>query len=296
MHGFRGYLFWGMLFATVFGQAAFGQDEAKEGVPPVVDSRATAPADAPGTRQPVKYVDFLAESGGVELSRMTETRTREPDSAAWFDNDHLDLNLWLTFSDKEDLPNRLMVRIADLEPIVDDTGKDLLSEFRREHAHLLNEDVYGFGFEMTRGKMGPRVLVRVDAPNRRATALKSIKGKAIISEPSYSKLRFDKLRERSGKALEHDKLKSIEIVPSIEARRGKTIVRLAFADGRRQVVDAILMVGEEMILASGEEDDRNSMLRVFDGNHLDDAMLTIILAEPMNPRTLSFEFKDISLE
>jgi len=240
----------------------------------------------------------IAESGGVEIASIKVVRHKASGAAKGADLTNMELELW--FGAEATKPSSdYVVHVTELAAIEDDTGKSLAPKNRRDFMDFLKAPVPARETSMTRGKAGPVVHFMLDAPDRSATRLKSIKGKAVVSQSSYERLQFKDLASMQGGSLEHASLADFPVRPTVKVEDGKTIVTLEVPSPHDRLVAWGLVRNNRMIepdsegVATGE--DISTLDATYEGDLVKDCTLGIMLAQPNASRLFEFEFKDVEL-
>lgn len=238
----------------------------------------------------------IATSGDVEISAIRIARQKVSDAAKEADLTNMEIDLWFT-SKAEGGPFRGLLKVIELAAIEDDTGKLLSTKARLDALPFLNREVSADQSSIARGKTGPVIRVLLDAPAREAKAIKSIKGKAVVSRSSVARLEFKDLSAISGKPLDHPKLKGFKIEPTIKVEDGDTVLTLRLpADHARLVFwglvkdGGVLSWNSESSADGGKEQDKT-----YPGDQMKDSFLGLMIAEPSEPRTLDFNFQNVEL-
>jgi hypothetical protein len=201
------------------------------------------------------------------------------------------IELWLTEKYKKGTQALFLVKLDELGPIEDDTGKLLTTKKRLEWIKHLKWEVSETNMRITRNKMGPTMGFTIDAPARQATKIKSLKGKATVAEYTSVQIEIDNKTAFSGKVLDHPKLKGLAIKPTIAFEDGSTSVNLNMPNESGRLDEWGLI--EKGKYASLESIAGNE--RTFRGDHRNAASVWFIIRDPSNTKTLTFDFKDIEL-
>lgn len=242
----------------------------------------------------------IAESGGVEIASIKVVRHKASGAAKGADLTNMELELW--FGAEATKPGSdYVVHVTELAAIEDDTGKSLAPESRREIMYFLKAPVPARETTMTRGKAGPVVHFKLDAPNRGATRLKSIKGKAVVSQSSYERLQFKDLATMQGQPIEHASLADFPVRSTVKVEDGNTIVTLEVPRPHDRLITWGLVKGNRMMEPNFEEQRASNDGRIttlgatYEGDLVKDCTLGIMLAQPNASRLFEFEFKDVEL-
>jgi hypothetical protein len=162
------------------------------------------PPVPPGGARAAEPMRIVPASGGAEVEEISITRASSLLAVKGAQLSSMSLGLWFPAEWKDKELTHQLIRIKSLDPIEDDTGKLLLSEARRAQFSCLHYEVQATESKRTDGKAGPVVnLWHLDAPARRAEAIKSIKGKAEVTLAKAVRLTFDDLDAINGKELDH---------------------------------------------------------------------------------------------
>lgn len=241
----------------------------------------------------------IARSGDVEISSIEITRKKAADAAKEADLTNMQLELWLTRKWTQDAQRSYLVKLLELGPIEDSTGRNLLTKQRLQEINYLDGMVNPLATRGARAMVGPIVKLTVDAPAREATRIKSIKGKAIVSRMKLTKLEFDNLNAIEGKALEHPKLKGFELRASVDVEDDNTTLTLTVPRDVDRLVDWGLSRKFLPLRAysqgKSKENGEHVLTKMYAGDHTNKGYLYLSIAELTETRTLEFEFKDVEL-
>ena len=240
----------------------------------------------------------IATSGDIEIDEIQITRRQSSDQARSADLTNMSLGLW--FASKEELPERALLQILELDPIHDNTGKLLTTDGRLNALQFLKKDFLCDERCSKRGKHGPVIHLRLDAPAREATSIKAIKGKAVLSRAELLTIDFKDLAEINGKTLEHPKLKEFPIEPKIELVDNHTEVSLCVPKNYRRLYHWGLFNKSRRELPSVSQgfDPQDTVVildKTYRGDHTKGSILRIVLAETRESREMDFQFADIPL-
>jgi hypothetical protein len=241
----------------------------------------------------------LALDGSVELNSIYITRWKASDSAASADLTNMRLELWISMPKAQ----QYLLRVKKLDDIVDDTGKNLLTEQRRGRIESLEREVRAAGVKAARGKGGPILEFTLDAPARGAKTIRSIKGQFEITSSGSEIVKLKDFSKLVGTRLEHDLLKELAIVPSLDRREDYTDVELKLTGQHDHLLAWTLAKdGEPMresSLGSGPAGDAANSELVSKGYRdlvVDESTeLWLRIANKDEEKLVDFEFKDIEL-
>jgi hypothetical protein len=241
-----------------------------------------------------KRMPVIAVSGDTEISSIRIQRERASDAAIDADLTNMEIRLWLT-SKWEGEAGEALLRVTELAPILDSTGKLLSTKARLERMDFLHGEVRGHESGITRGRQGPVIRLLLDAPARQATTIQSIKGKAMVSQSISTRLEFADLQSLSGKPLNHPKLKNLQIVPTISVNDGDTVLSLHVPNGHARLMVWGIVKNRRMLDPSSESTDGITLQQHYDGDQMKDSSLGIMIAEPSPPKVFEFDFKNVEL-
>jgi hypothetical protein len=249
----------------------------------------SAPAREPNTPP-------LADNGEVEVITLQLNRERRADQAPGAELSSLRIELWFKGALPGDKLSRNLVKLVELAPIEDDTGKILSTSARLADIDSLQRLVPCYGNKQARGELGPVLPLTVDAPAREAKSIKSLKGKVLIWTAHEVRLKFEKPGAVRDLPLVHEKLADFPIRATIRVVNGKTKASLAMSNQDERITDWWLVGSDEgQVNAIAEGGDEASSTKVHEGDHSDAALLVIGLLEPTATKVLEFEFKDLEL-
>ena len=241
----------------------------------------------------------IAISGDAEIASIKIVRCKSTDAAIEADLTNMEMELWLTSEFDGKTRRRFLVNLLDLGPIQDDTGKLLSSEKRLKWLPFLHSDFIADSYKASRGKGGPLIRFLLDAPAKQANKIKSIKGKAVVSEWKLARLEFD-LSFKKGKRFDDPNLKELKIEPAIKVEKGETIVSLRVPDRHARLVEWGLARGNQLLrfMSLSSKDGGNGRLLLEKTYRIDSNMasaLVIVIAEPIAPKELEFNFSNVEL-
>jgi hypothetical protein len=242
----------------------------------------------------------IAESSGVEIQSIKVVRQKVSGAAKSADFTNMELELWIA-GDATEPGGDYLVHVTEFSVIEDDAGKNLAPKKRLAIMDFLKAPVPARETAMTRGKAGPVVRFTLDAPEKSATRLKSIKGKAAVSQSSYDRLQFKDLATMQGQSLEHASLSDFPVKATVKFDDGNTTVTLEVPTPHERIVAWGLVKGNRMIDPSSEgegqtnEEGIATLGATYEGDLVKDCTLGIMLAQPNANRLFEFEFKDVEL-
>jgi hypothetical protein len=249
----------------------------------------------------VKSPRAIAKSGGVEIHEIHITRRKVSYSAQGADLINMTIDLWFPgkvtgqFVDDEGY----LVKLLELVPIEDDTGKTLTTKARLKDIATIKGEIRPSTSMSRGGQEGPVVTFVLEAPARGATAIKSIKGKAQVTRYMPTSLRFDDLPSIAGKPLKHPKLKDFEIVPTVEVKDGRTTVTLRVPVHHARLLDWNLGKGAVQLDSEsrGESPVQGgvNLEQTYKGDRSKGYSLHLSLAEPGATKVVEFVFKSVEL-
>lgn len=241
----------------------------------------------------------IATSGAVEIASIRIVREQDSDAVKDADLSNMQIELWLTQKGNGGKPNRYLVKLLELAPIEDDTGKVLSTKGRLKGIELLHGETNPRTSRMSRGKAGPIIGMTLDAPARQATRIKSIKGKASVSKSVLTRLRFENPEAINGKPLNHPQLKDFPIRASIDVEDDNTTLTLVMPHESDRLVDWGLerkfLPTRPFSESKDVEKGETVLKKVYKGDHSKRAFLTLSIAELTETKTLEFEFKNVEL-
>lgn len=257
------------------------------------NSHAQAPDQDPD-RVPV-----IGTSGQVEIASIRIAREKVSNAAKEADLTNMRIELWLTRDADVGVQSDYLVKLSDLAPIEDNTGKLLTTKSRISAIRYLQGEVRARQFQTFRGKSGPVIEITLDVPERNATAIRSLKGKASLLRFADVRLQFDNLAAIDGKVLEHPKLKEFPIRCSTKFSDGDTTLTLAVPKQHARLRDWGLEDMGQLLRNSSESQSVEKGLvileKTYRGDHRKTASLVIAIAEPNETKSLDFEFRNIEL-
>jgi hypothetical protein len=202
------------------------------------------------------------------------------------------------------------VHMKALEPIEDDSGKLLLTESRMKSIECLQGDVRMNSGTFYGGKGGPNLSLKLEAPSHKADKLKAIKGKAEVTFAKPVAVTFSDLAAINGKELTHPDVKGLrdmKLTFAIEEKNGKVSAKIAapftYASpwNRGNLDDWQLVDGRKEIplFSEGKSGDRKSdgvtVERTYGGKSYKGWSLRLVILDPIERKTFSFDFKNVEL-
>lgn len=240
----------------------------------------------------------IATSGNVEIDSIKIVREVASDAAVNADLTNMQISLWFA-GNPAAMNSRYLVRFVELESIQDDAGSELLPDRRRELMKFLKEPARIGESKQARGKAGPVVHINLDAPVRNALHLKSIKGTAIVSQPSFDRLQFEDLASMNDKALEHESLAEFPVRATVRLEDGDTVVVLKVPEQHEMLITWGLVKNGRMLEPNSEgvgtEDGTSTLECTYGGDVIKDCTLGLMIAKPDQSISYRFEFKDVPL-
>jgi hypothetical protein len=202
-----------------------------------------------------------------------------------------------------------LMRIADLAPVEDDTGRLLSTRQRLPANPHFREDVVVGHAVWDEANMVFTVGLAFDAPARTATKIKLLKGKVVVSRQKVAALGFKDLGALDGRRLEHPKLKDYELKATVKTERDRVGVTLQIPPQSRRVLHWGLAKDGQMLPVApafsvprareGFEmkapDEDQPKTKHYSVAQAEGAILGIALSEPVDSIEFPFEFKDIAL-
>jgi hypothetical protein len=240
----------------------------------------------------------IAESGGVEIDSIKIVREKASGAAKGADLTFMELDLWFA-GDVSKESGGYVVHVTELDAILDDAGTDLSPESRRRFLDVLKAPVPVRESQITRGKAGPVVNLKLDAPARNVLRLKSIKGKATVSQSAVERLQFQDLAGMQGKSLEHASLADFPVKATVQVEDGKTLVKLEVPTPHERLVTWGLVKKNRMLSADmesvGLEGDMTILTASYEGDLVENHSLGLMLTMPNASREFEFNFEDVEL-
>jgi hypothetical protein len=258
---------------------------------------------APNTSDvPFKHGSVIAASGGAEISAIRCIRTKVRRGVPEADLTNTELELWLPLETKGELVNTsdtYLVRLTELAPILDDTGKLLSTPERVAGSEFLKSEVRASRTYGVHGKDGPVVQMTLDIPSRQASAIKAVTGKGQVTRVKTETLNFDKLSTRLDKPLEDTRFGAFKVEPRLVIEDGTTTFKLRVPNEHSRLIAwAIFTNGRErpFIVESATRvgPDKWDLYRKYSGD-VSDSSLRIALAVPVEAKNFEFDFQNVAL-
>lgn len=250
-------------------------------------------------KQDPDRVPVIATSGHVEIASIRVAREKVSRASKEADLTNLQIELWLTRDAESNKPSDYLVKLLELAPVEDNTGKLLSTKSRVSAIEYLQDEVAARQINVVRPKEGPVIAITLEVPARTATSIKSLKGKALLSRCTYVCLQFDNLAAINGKVLDHPKLKELPIRSSIKVEDGFSRLTLTVPKHYARLADWGLEEKGQLLSIFSEsrsnEKDAIVLEKTYRGDRVKSASLRIMIAESNETKTLQFDFKDIEL-
>jgi hypothetical protein len=256
----------------------------------------------PVERQDRESTGPIARSGDVEIDQIGIERRKVSYADKEADLVYMTLSFWLPVGGEGGDFRReaYSIRLVELQPIEDNTGKLLSTKSRLQAIPALSEEISASQMASRVGKQGPILQMELDAPARGATSLKLVKGKVEVRRRMEGDiLKFDDLATRIGKRLDHPKLKDFPITPSMKFEVESTWVTLHVPTEHVRLLNwKLVSRGRELSAdghGKGRRKDGVELWQVYTGDHRKNCSLEIELAAPVEATTMPFEFKNLEL-
>lgn len=247
-----------------------------------------------------EFAGPIAKSGDAEIQQIAITRERVAYASKDADLTFMKLALWLPLKGN-DVGDGYLVRLNELQPIEDGSGKQLLSKIRLVDNAELFAEVRAHETQGRGGLTGPLLPLMLDAPSRGATRLKLVKGRATVHRIVEEKVSFEKFGSLVGKPLDHPKLKDFKTTPTLATERSSREVGLNLPARHGRLREWSLLKGGRKLQPythSWRPDETGvagAVTQSYIGEDVKDCTLELLLAVPVETRTFSFEFKDVEL-
>jgi uncharacterized protein (TIGR03067 family) len=239
----------------------------------------------------------IATRGQAEIGAIEIVRRRDFFAARDADLTYMTLQLWFPATWKGQAFTYL-IKLDSLEPVIDDTGKVLLTKTRRATIDALSGEVRYDGTMGHGDKEGPEIRMVVEVPARQATTLKAIKGKATVSRVSSETLRFD-LAAVTDKPLRHKMLKDFKIQPRLVTEDGNTSVILRVPPVYGRLVKWEVESDRRPLRSYGEgispESSGTDLMKMYSGKLPKDCSLVLKLTFPRETKKFDFNFQNVQL-
>jgi hypothetical protein len=240
----------------------------------------------------------IAVSGGAEVYQIDITRRKASYAAKGADLTNMTLSVWYPELWKGNSTTQYLVKLTNLDPVIDDTGKLLSTKERRESIGVLQGEVFARETFGCKGKFGPVITMMLEAPARRATTLKTIKGKAEVARVRFQTVKFD-LASVIGKPLRHPLLKGVVIRPSTRQKDGQTIVALWVPTTHDRLVqwevEASGLTLEWTSLGKKPGAGSIEIEQNYEGKLPKGCLLVAKIAVPIETRIFEFNFQNVAL-
>jgi hypothetical protein len=243
-----------------------------------------------------EYLPVIATSGSVEIEKIRISRERISGQVSHADFTNMVVSLWLT--SKEESPERTLLQITELDPIYDGTGKLLTTKQRLDALPFLKKDFRGLEQKLSAGKNGPIIDLLLDAPSREATTIKSIKGKAVVSEVKEVHIDFKDLAAINKKVLEDRMLNDFRIEVEIEVIKGETELTLQVPANHERLMWWGLVTNSRRtvpIFFESRSADGDTLTKKYRGDQTTGTFLGIVMAKPTKTQEMEFHFRNIEL-
>lgn len=227
-------------------------------------------------------------------------RDRAIVGAAWgSDSSRTEIHLWIK------APGRTLVRddivqLSQLAPIVDDQGNLLSTKKRLEAIDFYQRETRSpHTFSRPDGS-GHILTFLVDAPARKATKIKQIKGRVEITTTGSQRIVFEKLSTLVGKPLEHKLLGDLRIVPELTVGDDGTDLTLHMTGKHHLVKYWHLEDGGRHVRASMQHEGRRhptikEVGRGYAARVSEKAALVLTVRTAGVKQVVDFEFTDVEL-
>lgn len=264
----------GLVLTTICSVIVYGQDANNINTPPI------------------------AESGGAEIESIKIVRQKVSGAAASADLTNMEVRIWLA-NDDFAADERFVLQVTELAAIEDSAGNALLREHRRKRMNYLDGEVPVRETLSRDGRSGPVVTLLLDAPERSASTIKSIKGKAIVSRSKIARLEFKDIAAMNHKLLEHETLSNFPIRATVEQSDNKTILKLEVSPQHERLIAWGLVKRNRMLSPHSESESLENEVTIleasYDGDVVGDCSLGLKVAEPVDGELFEFEFNDLEL-
>ncbi|MDZ4780032.1 MAG: hypothetical protein SGJ19_07260 [Planctomycetia bacterium] len=252
----------------------------------------------PSVAQENSGIPMFVPGGPIEVTDMGIGRGWSVDAAPEADIATMHVGLWIRRVVAADPAEEHFVKLQ-LEPIELDTGKRLTPTARPGENRFLEGLIRTKDWKTARGNGGPVVRLVLDAPDRGAAKIKSLKGTATVARVKLTPLELGDADALIGKKVEHPKLEDFPIRASVYTRDGTTTLKLKLPSDDDRVAEWGLVKGGRLLPHRLEQRKRmegvRTLTKIYDGLHEKTATLRLILAEPVETETIEFEFKDLQL-
>jgi hypothetical protein len=244
----------------------------------------------------------IARSGVVEVNQISIHRQKTAYAAKGAELTYMSLALWLPVVKSGRTGEEYLVRLTELAPIKDETGKQLSTKARLEAIPELKDDTQADESAGVGGSSGPILMLTLDAPARGAAHLKLVKGKATVQRVMNETLHFEGLAKLAGKPLEHQRLKGYQITPSLEIKNASVEVSLRVPSRRGRLMNWSLTTRGGRLSPDSQgwstEKEGGVLSQSYHGigsKDVETAALELNVAVPVETKTLTFEFQNLEL-
>lgn len=159
--------------------------------------------------------------GSVEIEGLTLERKRAAVAVVHADITNMSIDLFVDVQASfQHQSGGFLIRMNELRDIKDSTGLVLTTDNRRSRIEMLRVPVSAREFCNKRdGRSGPVVGFVLDAPALGATEIQQLAGELEVFEYSTRLIRFEDVRGRVGKKLEHPLLTGLELKVDVKDGR-----------------------------------------------------------------------------
>jgi hypothetical protein len=243
--------------------------------------------------QTTDFILISTHRDEVEISNIRILRVRSNNE------NHAQMSLELNLSSEWETTDTWIVKILDLEPIADDTGK-LLSTKERLAGLLGGKGVgkeaiiqHSWSFGM---RSGVKTSLELEGPARSAATIKSVKGKVVVSRATIKTVGAFDLAKSAGKTLDHPLLKDLPIEVIIRMdKENNSIVSLKLDQSKSERIHRWGVLDAEGKEITRFRDGPNILERTFDGKLPDGSELLLVIVRPIESRVFEFDLKAVEL-
>ena len=164
-------------------------------------------------------------TGEVLIDSVRIVRTRDIDGPPDKDAAQMKITLWFASSSLGESQGYLL-SLTEFAAVIDDSGKLLTSKDRLERIPGLVKEARLQNYYFSKGQGGPIVEVVMDAPARSATAIKALKGKAVIIRP-VCEIVEHVVGGNGTSSIDHPKLTKFKIQARIERQEHTSTVTIS---------------------------------------------------------------------
>jgi hypothetical protein len=191
------------------------------------------------------------------------------------------------------------IQIVSLDPVEDNTGKQLLTADRRRANRSLHERVVATQMRTIGDVLGPTLALRLDIPDAKATTIRRLRGRLELCAVMVAEIEFKNIVELAGKKLEHADLAGLEVSVEIP-KDDPTKINLKYNGNRARVREWTIAEGEKYLRpivqsASGPNDPQTTQSFTFEKPIPKNASLWLAVPKSGEPETAEFDFQDIPL-